>query len=186
MAAFGDFQLGDRPIDEWTSAEIAAYADRYNLGWVVCWSPLSRFTFDRLPGAVRVGTLPRYATPGRPPANNERERTAITRRAGLDVARRYIVEGESAYAVYRLDRPHSYFLRGEGGSSPSRPNRVELADVEPDADGVAVLSLHWLDTWRADPPTPIRPEPMPPDPVPFVRIETRTPLPRLVIANRGG
>ena len=186
MAAFGDFQLGDRPIDAWTNAEITAYADRYNLGWVVCWSPLSRFVFDRFPGATRVGTFPRHATPGRPPANNERERNYIFGRAGLDIARRYIVEGESSYAVYRLTRPHSYFLRGRGRVVAVAPNRVELADVEPDAEGVAVLSLHWLDTWQTDPPTSIHPEASPPDPVPFVRINTRESIPRLVLQNRYG
>jgi len=183
IAAFGDFQLGDRPIDTWTPAEIAAYADRYNVGWVVCWSPLSRFVFDRLTGVKRLATLPRHATFGRPPANNERERTAITRLAGLAAARRYIGEGESNYAVYRLDRPRSYFLRGRGRIVAVAPNRVEVADVEPDAEGIAVLSLHWLDTWKTDPPTTIRPEPALPDPVPFIRIETKRPIPRLVIEN---
>ena len=43
MAAFGDFKLGDRPIDEWSPAEFADYAGRYNVGWVACWSPLSRY-----------------------------------------------------------------------------------------------------------------------------------------------
>ena len=183
MAAFGDFQLGDRPIDEWSPAQLDDYARRYNLGWVACWSPLSRYTFDHHPGAARVGTLPRLATPGRPPANNEHERTALIRRAGLDVARRYIGEGESSYALYRLDRPHSYFLRGRGRIVAVAPNRVELADVEPDAAGVAVLSLHWLDTWRAEPAATIGPEPAGDDPVPFVRIESSRPIPRLVLRN---
>ena len=39
-------------------------------------------------------------------------------------------------------------------------NRVELADVVPEG-GAVVLSLHWLDTWRTDPPLTDRPEPMP-------------------------
>ena len=187
LAAFGDFRLGDRPIDEWTPAEIAAYADRYNVGWVACWSPLSRFVFDRLPGVTRVGTIPRHATPGRPPANNAHERTAIIRRGGMATARKYILEGESTYAVYRLDRPHSYFLRGRGRVVAVAPDRVELADVEPDAEGVAVLSLHWIDGWRADPPATLKPEPVPPDPVPFVRIESDRPIPRLVLrVGRGG
>ena len=183
MAAFGDFQLGDRPIDEWSLAEINSFADRYNLGWVVCWSPLSRFTFDRLPGAIRVGTIPRLGTPGRPPANNEHERNAIIRRAGVETARRYILEGESTYAVYRLSRPHSYFLRGRGRLVSVAPNRVELADVEPDEQGVAVLSLHWLATWKAEPATHLRAEPSPPDPVPFVRIDTKQPIPHLILQN---
>ena len=185
-AAFGDFYLGGRAIDEWTPAEFARYADQYNLGWVVCWSPLARYAFDHMPGATRVATLPRYATFGRPPAGNEREWTSILRRAGPATARQYVGEGESAYAVYRLDRPHSYFVRGQGRVVGVAPNRVELADVEPDAEGVAVLKLHWLDTWRTDPAVVIRPEPTPADPVPFIRIETPRAIPRLVIKNGSG
>lgn len=185
MAAFGDFTLGDRPIDEWTPAQIAAYAERYNVGWVACWSPLSRFTFDRLPGATPVGRVPRPATPGKPPANNEHERVAIARRGGAEAARRYILEGESAYALYRLDRPRSYFLRGKGRLVAAGPDRVELADIEPDDQGVAVLSLHWMDAWRAEPAARIGPEPAAGDPVPFVRIEADRPIPRLVLRNGG-
>jgi len=182
IAAFGDFTLGNRPIDEWSSAEVAAYADRYNVGWVACWSPLSRFWFDRYPGARRVATLPRHATPGRPVSTNEHEWRAMFRRAGLEVARRYMVEGEGTYAIYRLARPHAYFLRGSGRIVSVAPNRVELADVEPDG-GAAILSLHWLDTWRSDPPVTLGPEPMPPDPVDFVRIEAPGRIPRLVLSN---
>jgi len=182
MAAFGDFTLGDRPINEWTSAEVAAYSDRYNLGWVVCWSPLSRFWFDRHPGARRVATLPRSATPNRPVSANEHEWMAMIRRAGPEVARKYMFEGEASYAIYRLDRPHSYFLRGTGRIVSVAPNRVELADVEPEG-GVAILSLHWLDTWRSEPTVTLKPEPMPPDPVDFVRIEAKGRIPRLVLSN---
>ena len=182
MAAFGDFTLGDRPIDAWTSAEVAAYLDRYNIGWVACWSPLSRFCFDRHPGAKRVATLPRYATPGRPVSTNEHEWTAMIRRAGVEVARKYMFEGEGTYSLYRLDRPHTYFLRGSGRVVAVAPNRVELADVVPE-DGVAVLSLHWLDTWQSDPPVSLKPQPVPPDPVDFVRIESKGPIPRLILSN---
>ena len=185
-AAFGDFYLGGRAIDEWTPAEFARYADQYNLGWVVCWSPLARYAFDHMPGVLKVATLPRHSTYGRPPAGNEREWTSILRRAGPSIARKYVGEGESSYAVYRLDRPHSYFLRGKGRVVSVAPNRVELADVEPDAEGVAVLSLHWLDTWRTDPAVAIQPEPIKDDPVPFVRIETTKPIPWLVLENGSG
>ena len=182
MAAFGDFQLGDRPIDAWSAAELAAYCRLYNVGWVVCWSPLSRFWFDRFPMAARVATIPRYSTPGRPPSANEHEWRAMIERAGPAVARRYMLEGESSYAVYRLDRPHSYFLRGKGRLVAVAPNRVELADVEPEG-GSAVLSLHWLDTWKADPPSPLRPEPTPNDPVDFVKVEASHPIDRLILSN---
>ena len=59
--------------------------------------------------------------------------------------------GGGTYAIYRVDRPHSYFLKGKGRIVAVGPNRVELADVEPEG-GAVVLSLHWLDTWQTDPP----------------------------------
>ncbi len=185
MAAFGDFQLGDRFIDEWTPAEVEQYCRTYNIGWVACWSPLSRFWFDRFRPATRVATLPRYSTPGRPPSVNDREVSAISRRAGPEVARRYILGGGREYAIYRIDRPRTYFLRGKGRIVAVGPNRVELADVEPEA-GAVVLSLHWLDTWKSDPPLTLRPEPMPPDPVDFVRIEMPGPMRKVVLFNGYG
>ncbi|WP_435010845.1 hypothetical protein P12x_002131 [Tundrisphaera lichenicola] len=185
MAAFGDFQLGDRPIDEWSPPDLKAYSDRYNVGWVVCWSPLSRFWFDRFGPATRVATLPRHASPNRPVSNNEHEWTAMTRRAGPEVARRYMIEGENRYAIYRIERPHSYFLKGKGRIVEASPNRIELADVEPDG-GAVVLSLHWLETWVTDPPLKVGPEPESPDPVDFVRIEVPGPTPRIVLFNGYG
>ncbi len=185
MAAFGDFQLGDRPIDEWSPPEIEAYCRTYNIGWVVCWSPLSRFWFDRYTPAKRVATLPRYSTPGRPPSNNEHEWSAMVRRAGRDVAIRYMLEGERTYAIYRVDRPRSYFLKGKGRIVSVGPNRVELADLEPEG-GAVVVSLHWIDTWRSEPPLTLRPEPAPPDPVDFVRIELPGAVDHLVLTNVPG
>ena len=76
MAAFGDFQLGDRPIDEWSPAEVRRYCDRYNVGWVVCWSPLSRFWFDRFEPAHAGGDpaplLARPAARSRPTSTSGR------------------------------------------------------------------------------------------------------------------
>ena len=184
MAAFGDFRLGNRPIDEWSPALVDRYCRTYNIGWVVCWSPLSRFWFDRFEPATRVATLPRYSSPDLPPSTNEHEIAAMVRRAGISVARRYMLEGERSYAIYRLELPHSYFLKGRGRVVAVEPNRIELADIEPDG-GAAILSLHWLDGWRSEPPVTLRSEPAPPDPVDFVRIETSKPIPRLILDNGG-
>ncbi len=182
MAAFGDFQLGDRPIDEWSDADLKRYCDRYNVGWIVCWSPLSRYRFDRFGPATRVATLSRFVTPNRPVSTNEHEWTAMIAGAGLNTARRYMFEGESVFAIYRVDRPLSYFLRGKGRIVSASPNRVELADVEPE-NGAVVVSLHWLDTWKSDPPLPLRPESAAPDPVDFVRIEMPGPVRSIVLTN---
>jgi hypothetical protein len=184
-ASFGDFRLADRPIDRWSQAELSAYCDRYNVGWVVCWSPLSRFVFDRFGPARRVATLPRYVTPGSTGSNHPDEWRGIASRAGIDVASRYMAEGEGQYALYRIERPHSYFLAGRGRFDEVGPNRVVLGDVEPEG-GEVVLSLHWLDTWRTDPPLPLSPAPVPGDPVPFVRIALDRPLGRIALDNGYG
>jgi hypothetical protein len=185
MASFGDFRLGDRPINAWSPAELSAYCERYNIGWVVCWSPLSRFVFDRFGPARRVATVSRHITPGSLGSNNLDEWRGIASRAGIDVAKRYMGEGEGRYVLYRIERPHSYFLAGRGQFTSVDANRIELGDVEPER-GEVVLSLHWLDTWRTDPPLPLSPAPVRNDPVPFVRISLDRPLTRIILFNDYG
>jgi hypothetical protein len=185
QAAFGDFQLGDRKIDEWTPSEFRSYAETYNLGWIVCWSPLSRFWFDNYAPARRVATIPRYSSPRRPVSNNEHEWKTIDRLAGFEMAKKYMLEGEYNYAVYRIERPHSYFLKGKGRIVNVEPDRVELADVEPEG-GAVVLSLHWIDTWKSNPPLTLKPQPRPPDPIDFLRIELPGPVGRIVLRNGRG
>jgi hypothetical protein len=184
-ASFGDFHLGNRPISEWTADDLTAYFDRYNVGWVVCWSPLSRYCLDRYRLATRVAVLPRYRTFGRPPAKNEDERRAITALGGKALADRYLSEGEAHYVIYWIARKPSFFLSGEGRFAAVDANRIELADVIPEA-GEVVLSLHWFDTWRTDPPLPAEPYPVPGDPVPFVKIRLPGPIPRIILSNDYG
>lgn len=185
FASFGDFHLGGWPIDGWPPEDVGRYADQYNIGWVVCWSPRSRFRFDRLATAQRVATLPRHSSPEPIGPPSESQWRAIATQAGPGVASRYLAEGERSYAIYRLDRPHSYFLRGKGEVTALDANRIELGDVEPE-DGAVVLSLHWLDTWRTDPPLSLAPEPVPYDPIPFVRISLPGPATRVVLFNGYG
>lgn len=185
MAAFGDFRLGDRAIDEWTPDKLREYFDLYNVGWVVCWSPLSRFWFDRYPAAHRVATLPRYSSHLLPDVPNRHEWEAMIPRAGAEVVTRYLMEGDWNYAIYRVDRPHSFFLRGLGRVTSVDANRIELADVVPH-EGAILLSLHWLETWKTDPPLRVQPEQVPLDPVDFVRIEVPGPISRLVLYNGYG
>ncbi|HEU5117965.1 MAG TPA: hypothetical protein VFT74_15180, partial [Isosphaeraceae bacterium] len=180
-ASFGDFHLAGELIDTWTPSKLRAYFERYNVGWVVCWSPLSRFWFDRIGVVEKVGTIPRYSTPGRP-SLVQSEGEAIARRAGNSVALKYMTEGDRFYCLYRVDRPHSFFLQGQGRVVRWDWNQVELADVEP-SDGAVVLSLHAMETWTTDPPCRVSPFPMDGDPVPFVKIEMKGPMRKLVLKN---
>ena len=185
FASFGDFQLGGRPIDLWTADQLRAYCHLYNIGWIVCWSPLSRLCFDQWGPAERVATLPRHQSSTRAIADNPYVNEALTSRGGLELAARYVREGEGRYVIYRVQRPHSFVLTGEGHVAKFDFNRIELADVVP-SDGAVVIGLHWLDTWRTDPPLPVDPVPVPMDPVPMVRISTSRPLKRLVLYNDYG
>ncbi|MCA1685365.1 MAG: hypothetical protein LC745_05160 [Planctomycetia bacterium] len=183
-AAFGDYGLGDRRIEAWRPDELDAYCARYNVGWVVCWSPLSKFCFDRYPRARHVATLPRWASPGQSVCNDPAQWRALVTRAGPEVATRYMLDGVNTYRVYRVERPYSYFLEGSGRVASWDANRVVLSDVAPDpATGTAVLSLHWLDTWKTDPPRRLSPAFVPGDPVPFVRIALDGPVAKLVLEN---
>jgi hypothetical protein len=184
-AAFGDFHLGGLAIDDCEPAQMVEFCRAYNVGWVVCWSPLSKFWFDRYPLAKRVATIPRWSTPGLPPSDNEHEWLAMLRRGGQETAIQYMLGAGREYSVYRIDRPHSYFLKGKGRITSVGPNRVELADLVPEG-GAVVVSLHWIDSWKADPPLTLRPEPVAIDPVEFVRIELPGPVDRVVLTNVPG
>ena len=185
FASFGDYHLGGRPIDLWTHDELRVYSDFYNIGWVVCWSPLSKFCFDRWGKAQRVATIPRYHSANRPIAANPYVLQALTSLGGPEVADRYMREGESKYVIYRVQRPHSFALFGQGDLAAVDYNRIELTDLVP-SEGAIVLSLHWLDTWRTDPPVALDPVLFANDPVPLVRISTSRPIKRLVLYNSYG
>ncbi len=170
-ASFGDYGLGGRRIDQWRPDELDAYFRRYNIGWIVCWSPLSKFCFDRYPAAQHVATLPRAASPELGISRDPVQWRALVALAGREVAGRYLSEGVDQVKIYRVDRPHSYFLEGAGEVVSFDANRVELRHLTPDpATGAAVLSLHWLDTWQTEPRVKLSPIETPGDPVPFVRI----------------
>ncbi len=102
--AFGDFHLAGRPIVDWTPRELDWFTARYNVGWLVCWSPLARFVFDQYAPARRIATVPRWHTPGVLVPAAEEQWQAIPAAGRSVQANRYVFdEGNSQYAVYRLD-----------------------------------------------------------------------------------
>jgi hypothetical protein len=183
----GDFSLAGRPFTDWSGGQLAAYFDRFNIGWAIVWSPVARFTLDNQPGVVRVGTLPRFATPGLVVPAAQQQFELIARQAGPLIAEQYVREGGGFYALYRLDRPRSYFIHGRGRVVHIAPNRIELGDVHPGPDGTAVLAFHWLDTFRATTDVPLSQAEVPGDPVGFIRLHLDgQPAATVVIENRYG
>jgi hypothetical protein len=52
-----DQLLAGRPLREWSDEQLKGYCERYNVGWVVCWSPGAIARFRGWPGAVETATL---------------------------------------------------------------------------------------------------------------------------------
>ena len=48
---FLDQQLDGKPIAAWSDDELAEYCQRYNIGWIACWSPEVIERFQAWPGA---------------------------------------------------------------------------------------------------------------------------------------
>ena len=154
-AAFGDFHMGGRPIADYSPAELANFLQRYNIGWVICWSPPARQVFDQFPDAQPIASLPRYTT--RPTENR--------------------------YFIYKLKTIGGFFAEGSGKVVNVDYNRIELADLEP-TNGRIVLRYHWLDTLRSVPPLPLEQAVAGDDPVGFIGIRTEKPIKHLLIENR--
>jgi hypothetical protein len=57
FAALGEESLAGRPLADWTDAELDRFCARYNVGWVVAWSPAAVERFDRWPRARRLAAV---------------------------------------------------------------------------------------------------------------------------------
>ena len=83
------------------------------------------------------------------------------------------------FALYRIEIPPSYFLRGSGRIEV-QGHRIVLRDVTPE-DGVVAIKYHWLESLRTDPPRTIEPLYVLDDPIPFISV--KDPPRELVIYN---
>jgi hypothetical protein len=83
------------------------------------------------------------------------------------------------FALYRIEIPPSYFLRGSGRAEV-RGHRIFLRDITPE-NGVVAIKYHWLESLRTDPPRTIEPLYALDDPIPFISV--KDPPHELVIAN---
>jgi hypothetical protein len=57
FAALGEEGLAGRPLADWADAELERFCRRYNVGWVVCWSPGAVERFTAWPLARRLGPV---------------------------------------------------------------------------------------------------------------------------------
>lgn len=88
--------------------------------------------------------------------------------------------------MFALDRRPSYILKGRGIVTQMDWKRVALNDLEPDAEGVVVLSLHHHQNWRVSPGyIVVEKEVDVNDPVPMVRLRLRGTVSRVTMTWHG-
>jgi len=131
FADFTDGRLFGRSIKELDEDDFRKYADLYNLGWVVAYTPDSKMVFDGFSILQPMGEF--------------RE-----------------------FAMYRVDRPHDYFVSGTGRVVERAHNRLVLDGLAGDE---VILGYHYMRGLVSDPPVELQPIHLLGDPNPFIRIE---------------
>jgi hypothetical protein len=88
--------------------------------------------------------------------------------------------------MFALDRRTSYVLRGRATVTQMDWKRVALSDLEPDENGVVVLSLHHHANWCVTPGyVSVECDVDVTDPVPMVRLRLPGPVARLTMVWKG-
>ncbi len=142
-----DGALGGRHVSHWTDDELRDYCKRYNVGWVVCWTPAAVARFAAWDEAKQVATL----------------------------------SDDGTGALFALERPHNYALKGRAEWLKADCDHVALGEVVPD-DGKVVLSLHYQAGMKALPArVQIEREIDPYDPIPLVRLKVPVAVTRVTL-----
>lgn len=93
---------------------------------------------------------------------------------------------DGAGVLFALDRRPGYVLSGRGQVTQMDWRRVALSDVEPDANGVIVLSLHHHANWRVSPGyVTIEKDVDVTDPIPMLRLRLPAPTARITLTWKG-
>jgi hypothetical protein len=154
-ASWDTEDLCGRPLREWSTADLEDFCQRYNVGWVVCWSPAAVARFRSWSAGV-VATECVAPDPSAGPT------------AGPG-------------CLFTLQRPRSYILKGKARWIHADAERIVLADLVPD-DGKVVLSLHYQRGLQASPSRVlVDREPELFDPIPFIRLRVPGPVSRVTL-----
>jgi hypothetical protein len=161
-----DAVLMGRPVRDWSDDALDEYCMRYNIGWIVCWSPAACERLHNWPNAKRIAALP-SAVEGEPPG--------------------------CLFAVCR--RGYSFALTGSTRWLSADTHRIVLGDVVPPRSGPdnhgkkqILLSLHYQAGMRIAPNRVLldsysmeRVDSVPGDARPFVRLWVEEPVTRVTI-----
>lgn len=93
---------------------------------------------------------------------------------------------DQAGVMFAIDRRPTYVLKGGAVVTQMDWKRVALSDVEPDEDGVVVLSLHHHANWSVSPGYVVVERDVDvTDPVPMIRLRVPGPTTRLTMTWKG-
>jgi len=92
-----------------------------------------------------------------------------------------LVDVSPPYNVYRVIAPSSWFVAGNGRVTFDY-DKITIDDATP---GTLILKAHWFDTFKTEPPVPLRKNYMVDDPVPFLLIDNSAGHKRIEIFNGG-
>jgi hypothetical protein len=151
--------LAGKPLKEWSDRELADYCRKYNVGWVVCWSPAALARFDHWEGARRTVALEDDG------------------RGWLFTLTRTSFAGR----LFDVPRRRSFVLKGQARWLSADPSRIALADVVPD-NGEVWLSLHYqegLTVWPSRVKVDFKKDES--DPIPLIRLQLDSPVARVTI-----
>ena len=88
--------------------------------------------------------------------------------------------------MFAIDRKPTFVLTGRGQVSQMDWRRVAMTDVEPDANGVIVLSLHHHANWHVSPSyITIEKDVDVNDPIPMLRLRMPGPAARVTLTWMG-
>lgn len=85
------------------------------------------------------------------------------------------------HVVYRVIQPSTWFVAGEGQIAFDF-DKITIDDA---STGTLIPKVHWLETFKTEPPVPIKPVFLMDDPVPFIAIDNAAGNKHIQIYNAG-
>jgi hypothetical protein len=127
--------LDGRPLSEWTDKDLTDYCERYNIGWVVCWTKPTAERFLRWTGRQPVATL-----------GPENEGILLA----LDRQHSFILRGQARWLGAELSRVRLADVRPDNGvielslhyqeGLVASPGRVQIKKIDK-GDNIPLVQL---------------------------------------------
>jgi hypothetical protein len=148
-------QLAGRPIADWSDAELDTFSQKYNVGWVACWSEAALARMEnrcQAKAALRSTTL--------------------------------TIDGQPLH-LFTLERPRSYVLKGQARWLQADCRHIVLGDVLPEDGKVVLSLHYQAGMQASPHTIQVEREPDPLDPIPFIRLRISGPVTRVLLTWPG-